>query len=161
MRYGKFLFLSLLGVFLWGLQSCTRPPNYSPIPEVNFVSFSKDTIRQGAESVELAISFTDGDGDIGSDKAQQNNVMVIDTRRRDTTFYQVPVIPKQGVADGIAGEIYLTLSDVCCIRQLSPPILCAPIPQTFQEVTFEVLLRDEAGNWSNTSTSAPLRIQCF
>jgi len=100
--------LILLGIlYLW---SCATGPDLGPVPTLEFVSLSKNTMEQGffnEDSVILTLKFTDGDGDIGGlDGDIRHNLFVIDNRL-DTIAdpFVLPTIPTQGVNNGVQGEI--------------------------------------------------------
>jgi len=141
-------------------SACAKPPIYNNVPEVSFARFSSDTVQQATGISTFIISFTDGDGDLGTDENGVVNCFIIDERRGDTIFYTIPKIPKQGVADAIAGEIEIDVSQICCINP-DIPIACSPIANTYQQVTYSFIIQDRAGNFSNKAQSAPLNIKCF
>lgn len=70
MRITKFYqLLILLGLIALVFNSCKKPKNYSPIPEINHVSTNitqgKDTLGNPIFKVAVSFSFVDGDGDLG------------------------------------------------------------------------------------------------
>lgn len=146
---------------LFSLWACSKPPIYDNEPQIEFTGFSQDTIQQLIGSTEIAIAFTDGDGDLGSNEDGVVNLFIEDTRRGAVTTYQIPPIPQQGVGDGISGEIYVDFAQVCCIRQANPPQSCQNLPNTYQEVVFSIYVVDNAGNQSNVVETEPLSIRCF
>ena len=155
----KFLFLVL--IFSLGWSSCTTPPQYAVEPNISFNRFSVDTINQLSGLVTIYINFTDGDADLGVSSADTSiNMYIVDTRKKDTLLYRIPQIPSNGSSFGIAGEIEVDVSQVCCIVP-GVPTVCSPIPDTYDETTYKILIRDNAGNWSNEVETAPLKIKCF
>lgn len=153
-RY-TFLFTILLGLF----YGCEKPPIYNDTPTITFERFSSDTIQQGSQNVTFYIGFTDGDGDLGTDEAT-NNLVIVDLRRGDSTFYRIPPIPRQGVASGISGVIEVDMGQICCIHP-DFPIVCTPIENTYDSVEFSIKIKDNAGRWSNEVTTSALRVRCF
>ena len=140
--------------------SCGKPPSYSEIPAISFVKFSIDTVQQATGICTFVIGFTDGDGDIGKEENGVVNCFIIDDRRGDTLYYVIPYVPKQGVADAIAGEIEIDVAQICCINP-NLPIACSPIANTYQQATYSFIIQDKAGNFSNRTQSTPLNIKCF
>ena len=108
------LFLSI-AMFI----ACTKPPDYSDTPEIAFISLSETTMTQGSQNEEfitLTISFTDGDGDIGIDGGEPS-VYFKDLRDgSEFITFVAPVVPEQGVGNGISGEMYIKVNTTCCIH---------------------------------------------
>ena len=166
----KILKLSLFFLFTI-IFACTKPPEYSNTPEINFVSFSKTTMTQGLGTDDdftyLTISFTDGDGDIGTNS--MSTVFFDDTRIEGPDYleYGAPMIPEQGTGNGISGEMTIKVPTTCCIH--TDPNLAN---ETCKDLDFEntgvltntliydVYIIDRAGNKSNVITLEPLTLLC-
>lgn len=155
----KFLGICLLAFLL--VTSCVKPPDYPVEPIIEFVSFSKTSIGQNVDTTLLTIYFTDGDGDLGEqDNSPTTNIILTDTRigQGFKEYYKVPFIPKQGVGNGISGEIYISLTQ-CCVPTTGVP--CQPNPgQMPEDIVYTMQLSDRAGNLSNIITLPPLTIIC-
>lgn len=157
----KNLFYALaLCACLGFLSACEKAPIYDDTPSISFVGFSTDTIQQATGITAFIIGFTDGDGDLGSDENNVTNLFIIDERNADTMAYRIPHIPKQGVSSAISGEIEVDISNFCCIPT-DIPIPCFEIANTYQQVRYKVIVRDNAGNVSNEILTAPLTLRCF
>ncbi|MCP4441377.1 MAG: hypothetical protein GY810_20925 [Aureispira sp.] len=150
--------LLLMGFLIW--SGCSKPPIYNDTPTITSVKFSESEVQQQTGLITFLIGFTDGDGDLGTTESGDFDLLIIDTRRNDTSFYQIPIIPSKGVASGISGEIEVDVSQICCIDP-DLPIACSPIANTYQEVTYKVKIRDQAGRWSNEAESPALSVKCF
>ena len=62
--------ISLLFLLMVTLVTCIQPPDYPDIPELELIGLTKDTVMQSSlneDSIIVVLSFTDGDGNIGSD----------------------------------------------------------------------------------------------
>lgn len=150
------------------MSACVQPPDYSNIPEIEFIRFNQDSIKQGnslnaPDTLEIIFSFTDGDGDLGSDD-DSIDVFFTDSRDEFETPFKLPVIPNIGTENGISGEITVRVPNqpfnICCTYpDNSPP--CVPNPQ-FEVDTFSynIFLRDRAGNMSNRIQTSPVTIIC-
>ena len=161
LKYTLFLAIAMI-------IACTKPPDYSNTPEIEFVSFSKTILDQGPgfeDTTYLTISFTDGDGDIGGDTF--NTIFFVDTRiNNDFLKYAAPSIPEQGTGNGISGEMTIQMFTSCCIHP-DPNFASlgcnAPFESTgvfFDTLIYEVYIRDRAGNKSNTILTEPLILKC-
>jgi hypothetical protein len=155
--------LFLLACIAMMSSTCDKPPVYDVVPQITFSKFSKDTIQQNTGVVTFFVKFTDGDGDIGTEEVGVTNMIFVDDRRTaagDTIFYTIPPIPKRGASDAISGEIEVDMAQICC-RDPRTPIICNVIPNTYQEVSFLVQIKDNSGNWSNAIRTTPLKLKCF
>ncbi len=154
-----FIIISFLG--------CVKPPEFSNIPEIKFISFSKNTIQQGVinpnDSILVTFSFQDGDGDIGeTNDSKVVNVFVNDSRDNDTVYlpFKAPFIPLKGGSNSISGEMTLRLNSICCIYP-NGEWPCTPNEKYPTNTTFfSIYIKDRAGNKSNVIKTPPITIQC-
>ncbi|MEM6320568.1 MAG: hypothetical protein AAF960_23065 [Bacteroidota bacterium] len=142
--------------------SCSNPPDYPIEPVIEFISLSKPSMQQGrnpnTDSTLLTISFTDGDGDIGSDDSIA--VFLVDMRDDfQQPGFRIPFVGQQGVGKGISGEIYIALPTSCCYYEdgRSP---CEQVPGATDELGYELWITDRAGNESNHIDVAPIILRC-
>jgi hypothetical protein len=150
-------------IIVFSFYTCIKPPTYDDVPEVEFLSFSKDTVVQFTDFVTFEIGFKDGDGDLGREDSILN-MFIIDNRRSDTLTYQIPVIPKEGVGGSISGSIEVDISQICCVsNQMGIPVISCFLeqPNVFDPITYSIYIVDNAGNISNTIQSDTLYVQCF
>lgn len=152
-----FFTLSLLIAF-----SCTNPPDYPIEPVIEFVSLSKNSMQQGAnpnaDSTLLTLSFTDGDGDIGSDDSI--SIFLVDTRDDfEQPGFRIPFVGAQGVGKGISGEIYIALPTSCCYYE-DGRTPCERLSGATDELIYDLYIKDRAGNASNVIQTAPITLRC-
>jgi hypothetical protein len=79
-------FLSIAAFLL--IAACAQPPEYPIEPQLEFISLSKTSMRQGngtEDTTLVTLGFTDGDGDIGNFKEGESN-LVADLFLRDLRF---------------------------------------------------------------------------
>jgi len=152
--------LKIISFFLlcYAITACDQAPIYDDTPAISFVGFGTDTVQQFSGVTTLIIGFEDGDGDLGGD--EDPSMIIVDNRQGDTSFYNIPDIPQQGAASGIAGEIEVDLAGICCVLQ-GFPIACVDIPDTYDTVTYTVQIKDNANRWSNAIQTDPLAIKCY
>ena len=150
-RYKYLLFLFLITACL---ISCSKKEEYPIIPEIEFLGMTKlyDPVLQRYDRGVLAISFKDGDGDIGLFENQteppynfyvkyfelqngdETRVVISDTNEFNA---RIPVLTPSGSVKAIKGEIEDTLN---IFNMLSP----------FDTIKFEVYLVDRELHKSNT-----------
>jgi hypothetical protein len=157
-RLIKTLILSILGLVMF---SCARTPNLSEIPQIEFISLSKNVMRQGiqdTDSLIITISFTDGDGDLSS---PEPNIFVVDNRTDEIyASFSVPEIPTSGLSNGIVGTIEMTIFNTCCIYPDGFPPCERNVFFPENELTLDIYMVDRAGNKSNTITTPRIRLLC-
>lgn len=168
MRNKYTLFLALL--LLTSLWACVSEPEYPNEPFIEYLKISKKTVQQG-DSVLLTFTFTDGDGDLGKKIADNadcgsNNCefdsdttcfkdafyscFIIDLRDSCFSTIALPELEPDGSIKAISGEIDIVI----------PPIFCKCNPCTSDEVSYEIVVKDAAGNYSNTITSESITVTC-
>jgi len=154
------LFLSIAMII-----ACTKPPDYSDTPEIAFISLSKTSMVAAddlSDNLTLTISFTDGDGDIGIDGGTPS-VYFKDLRDgSEFITFVAPVIPEQGVGNGISGEMYIKVSTTCCIHPIDISSGCQSDFSDFpvDSLIYEVYIIDRSGNKSNVIQTDPIVLLC-
>ena len=154
----------LFSIFVYG---CINAPEYSNIPEIEFISFSNLTMNQfppNGDSTVLSISFTDGDGDIGFEmETAGENIFIIDNRTNEIfDRFRAPAIPPEGANNGVSGEINMLLLNTCCVfpPQDSIPVCESPMQYPTNDLTFTIYILDRAGNKSNEIVTPPITLNC-
>jgi hypothetical protein len=163
--------LLVCGLLLTFIASCVSEPEYPNEPEITYVGVSKNFVEE-ADSILLTFSFTDGDGDIGRQVANNadcsdNNCeftsdstcfkdpfyscFIIDMRDSCFSFIALPDLDPNGSIKAISGEIEIVI----------PPIFCKCNSCPLDEVEYQIVIKDAAGNYSNTVISETISINCF
>lgn len=151
------------------LFSCVEPQDYPIEPELEYIGFSKLTIPQGgpnapSDTLVLRLGFTDGDGDLGSNDSTID-IFLTDSRDSSLQIRKLPVIPEEGVSNGISGEITLRFpnqpTQICCLYPDPSQESCNPSLEFPRDsFFFEVQIRDQAGNFSNIVRTETVTILC-
>ena len=172
MRKAAFVFLILTCT----LFSCIKPPDYSIVPHIEFVSVSSPAEINGFSDT-ITFSFTDGDGDIGipatnpldtvtnCDSAcavrhgdssclrlQNFDVFLFDSRTNCVDPYASGTLPATGKYKGISGTIQV----IAGMYKLACTCPCT----TNDTVVYAIILRDMAGHYSNVIHTSPIAITC-
>lgn len=160
---------SILIIF-FGIQvlfyfSCTNDPGFSENPEIEFISFSKDTLIQNnlnTDSLLLTIAFKDGDADLGGDNPSVNQNIIITDKRTDVVYdrFKIPDLGITGIQTGIEGEIILKVFTTCCIFPDNIPPCSNPSQYPTNELSFEIEMFDDNGNKSNTIETGVIVLLC-
>lgn len=167
-----FYFAAILSTVF--LSSCVSPPSYPLEPEIEFVSFTRDTINQ-LDTFGIRISFTDGDGDLGFEEFNPENcdpcdsscfqhptatLLLIDSRTNCLSTFNLPYIPEKGNSRSISGEVYFIPNTVCCLPPSGFP--CTPDPDyPMDSIVYKVILKDRSGNYSNELALPAVYINCI
>jgi hypothetical protein len=151
-----------LGLALILQTGCLREPDFPPEPNIEFVSISTTQFYQfpvQSDSLIITFSFTDGDGDLGDD--DNLNLFLTDSRIPATPQrFRIPFIPKEGVANGISGEVSMKIASSCCIYpDLSPPCSQQAAFPT-NALYYSIQIEDRSGNRSNAIRTPDLVMRC-
>ncbi|MBK6948669.1 MAG: hypothetical protein IPH16_11995 [Haliscomenobacter sp.] len=157
-----------LGVLF--LASCSRPPVYPPEPVIEYVGLNQNAIEQSRDAsipldtIEIRFSFTDGDGDLGSEDSI--NIFLEDSRDGTIQLFKINPIPKLGAGDALTGEVKILLTNspitryFCCTFP-NTNLTCLPSKQYPSDIlSYQIQIRDRAGNWSNKIRTDPISILC-
>ncbi len=157
-------------VILTGLliTGCSTPPDYPNEPVIEYLRMNKNAIAQGnqnaqPDTLKITFGFTDGDGNLSSE-SDSMDVFLTDSRDGFQTTFKLPILPTQGVGNGISGEITVKIPNtpfqICCTYPNGAPA-CLPNDQfPTDEFYFTIQLRDRAGNISNTVQTEPITVLC-
>ena len=156
------------------MNSCVSPPSYDIVPEIAFLSLSRDLIDQ-RDSIRIEFTFTDGDGDLGFENPDsitctgcdsscyedsKYNFYVADSRTGCLyQFRGIPYIPTKGSSDDISGKVDFLIVNIICI----PPDgrVCSPCPEyPYDTVIYTIQIKDVAGHFSNKIELPPVVIRC-
>jgi hypothetical protein len=152
--------LLLLLLCLLGMWACKKNSS-TTTPQINFVSFRRDTVHGGSvkDTAFLNFSFKDGDGDLGNDPATgQYDVFLRDTR--DTAFpllrFFFPTIPDEA-KDPYTGSVEGV--GTIAIRGILIPQRQDTLHKLHSDTTiFKMWVVDKAQHVSDTILTRPLII---
>jgi len=157
----------LLAIIACLSYACLRAPDYPNTPFISYQGVNKTTVYQNGvanplDTLTIFFSFTDGDGDLSS--ADSIDIFLLDSRFPSLqTPYKFPLIPTEGTENGIKGEVSIRIPNsipgsICCIDNgfACPPISSIAV-DTF---SYEIQIRDRAGNFSNKIRTEELTVLC-
>ncbi len=160
-------------LFLSIQWACFQPDEFSDIPAITDVRVNSVNVDSSIDQIIVTIDFEDGDGDLGAtDDAPDANAFIIDNRP-DIGFFEIftydlviPDISPQGNVKSISGSIDFTLQPTLC-RDVNgnpqiPPVNPADANIVANnELSFEVVIQDRAGNFSNIMTAPTINLSCY
>lgn len=147
MKKASFILITLL--LTWAVVACkeTQTSTGNPVPSITLVSIKPTAFKQFSDSIELVLSYEDGDGDLGNDNPDVNSLEVKDSRLTKPDYYFVQPLAPLGSKIHIKGNLKLKLKNMFLLGSGST------------ETTFlDVRIKDRAGNWSNVVKSPELTI---
>jgi len=158
----NFKIICLFFLMAAALSSCLKAPDYPLEPQIEFMNISKPAFRQGfaaRDSIIVGFSFTDGDGDLGSNDSL--NVFVRDSRDNFlANQFRIPFIPEEGTGNGISGEIFVTIYSTCCYFPDNTPPCTPSMDNPMDSLRYKIQIRDRANNWSNEIETDLIYIIC-
>jgi len=138
--------------------SCDK--NKSKVPSIAFVSISQSFMVQNAQdSAYLRFSFSDGDGDLGSDT--DDNVFVKDSRTGAVIAkFRIPNYTGNQNNSAREGEVTVIVYPPCCIYPDSTSCTPSTVFPT-RKMKYLIQVIDEAGNYSNEIETDEITLDCL
>jgi hypothetical protein len=129
-----------------GFTAC-KDAALSDTPVIEFVSITPSEVQEWQDSIVITISYKDGDGDLGENNANVNNLFVKDLRLNQTVAFRINQLsPETDIT--IQGNLNVVLPNTALTN-----------PNGASEtVQFEIFVNDRAGNKSNTITTTPILV---
>lgn len=145
------------------LASCTKQPkDYPPEPQIYYQSMTPGLLDlNDTTSVVIQLTFTDGDGDIGRDRAETTkSIFLKDSRDTSSALFTISQ-PFPYIADymrptkgGLEGFITIRLG-----RQYFSITDSLHLALRKDTLHYNIYVKDDAGNMSNVIQTDPLYLQ--
>jgi len=152
----RILYIVLLMSLIW-TTSCKK--KYPLEPVIEFETVSKSFMTQnGADSMQLTFSFTDGDDNLGSNTA--DNIFLMDGRNDQMiASYMLPKYEDNSNQNFRKGEVTLVVYSRCCVYpDSSSCYLNSDYP--LDSMTYKLQVQDEDGNFSNIIETSVINLDC-
>jgi len=130
------------------LFSCKKDDTLSVVPTIEFKSISPSTAQEYIDDINITISYTDGDGDLGENTPDIDNLFVEDSRNGIVYHYRIPQLAPNGNEIAIEGNFNITINGSGITNSSNS-----------QQVNYAIYVKDRAGNKSNTITTSNITIQ--
>ena len=140
----KLLYILILIV----LFSCKKEEEVSEVPAIVFESISPNTAQEYTDDIIITISYTDGDGDLGENNPDINNLFVEDNRNGIEYKFRIPELSPSGSTITIEGNFNITINGTGITDSSSS-----------QSVNYDIYVKDRAENTSNKVTTSSITIQ--
>jgi hypothetical protein len=122
-------------------------PPFSAAPEISFIEISPAIATAFQDSITVIFSYKDGDGDLGENNANAENLFLTDNRINLEYKYRIKQLAPEGKQIPIKGTLSVILKNTSLTDSSNQ-----------QTATFSIYVKDRAGNISNTITSTPIEI---
>ena len=134
----QILFISLI---LLAISGCKKEEVVvaNPNPLLRLVSVSSKNLKQFKDSLIITIEYTDGDGDIGETNPDLNDLQIKDQRLSKPDYYFVKPLTPPNANIKVKGTIAVQIKNTFLLGTADSEI-----------TTFELRLKDRAGNWINS-----------
>ncbi len=138
--------LFLLGAALF-LAACDTAPEISDIPEISFESVVPNVVTEYQDSLYFTISYRDGNGDLGENNTDENNLFIQDSRNDVTYGFRIQQLAPTNADIIIQGNINVTLDNTAIIDGGAS-----------ESVSYTIWVVDRAGNESNRVSTSTVTV---
>ena len=162
-KYYLFLFVFFIGLF----TACLKPDEFDDIPEITNISFTKNNIHCGTDSVIAIIEFQDGDGDVGTTESTVN--LYFQESRPDIGLdsvflyeFSVHDLEPEGIIKAISGTIDVVVTGGTYCWDTSGGVYCDNAPEVkSNQIVYDVWLYDKSGRKSNVYQTPAIHLSCY
>lgn len=142
----KTFFLALFGISLV-FAACNTVDEISDIPEISFESVSPNVVTEYQDSLYFTISYRDGDGDLGQNNTDNNNLFIQDSRNQVVYGFRIQQLAPDNADIAIQGNLNVTLGNTAIVNGGAS-----------ESVSYTIWVVDRAGNESNRVTTSSVTV---
>jgi hypothetical protein len=140
----SWIFLAMLAFAVGG---CADDAGISEVPEIEFVSATPQTVIAYQDSLVVTISYRDGDGDLGENDTDQNNLFLEDSRNGVVYGFRIRQLAPDDATIAIEGNLNVTMPNV--------PIIGSG---NTESLNYSIWVVDRAGNESERVSSSAITV---
>ena len=129
------------------LTACDKLTAVSDVPEISFESVVPNVVTAYQDSLYFTISYRDGDGDLGQNNTDDNNLFVQDSRNQVTYGFRIQQLAPDNATIAIQGNLNVTLPNTAIINGGAS-----------ESVSYTIWVVDRAGNESNRVSSSTVTV---
>ena len=130
------------------LFACKKDETLSVVPIIEFKSISPLTAQEYIDDINITISYTDGDGDLGENNPDVYNLFVLDNRNGIEYKFRIPELSPNGNEIAIEGHFNIKINGSGITNG-----------STSQQVNYDIYVTDRGGNVSNTVSTPYITIE--
>lgn len=137
------VFAAVAAVF----TACNITEEISDIPEISFESVAPSTVTEYQDSLVFNISYRDGNGDLGENNTDNDNLFIQDSRNSVTYGFRIQQLAPNDADIAIQGNLSITLPNTAIVNDGAS-----------ETVSYTIWIVDRAGNESNKVTSSSVTV---
>lgn len=136
-------------LFVFLVSSCKKKDKTESTvtPQLTFVSISPSTAVEYTNSITIAFSYDDLDGDLGQNDPNVTNLFITDSRNNVIYNYRISQLAPDNSTIHIKGNLDAIIKNTAITDGSSS-----------QQVTYSLYVKDRAGNTSNTITTTAITV---
>jgi hypothetical protein len=129
------------------LNACNTNEPISEVPEITFESVMPNVVTEYQDSLIFTISYRDGNGDLGENNTDNDNVFIQDSRNQVAYGFRIQQLAPDNANIAIQGNLNITLPNTAIVNG-----------GTSESVSYTIWVVDRAGNESNKVTSSTVTV---
>lgn len=127
--------------------SCNTENEISDVPEISFISVMPNVVTEYQDSLVFSISYRDGNGDLGENNTDTDNLFIEDSRNGVAYGFRIQQLAPNDADIAIQGNLNITLPNTAIINGGQS-----------ESVSYSIWIVDRAGNESNRVTSSTVTV---
>lgn len=140
--------LSILIFILITLSSCKKDElEINNTPQIELINAGPNTVKEMEDSIWFEINYKDGNGDLGENNTDENNLWVTDPRINVKYEFRIKQLVPNNSEVPISGILRFSISNTVITNN-----------QNSESVQYKIQLKDRAGNYSNEIICPPINI---
>ena len=140
---------NLIYILIMGLLfSCTKDDAFSVVPTIEFKSITPTIAQEYIDDINITISYTDDDGDLGENNPDVYNLFVLDNRNGIEYKFRIPELSPNGNEIAIEGNFNIKINGSGITNG-----------STSQQVKYDIYVTDRGGNSSNIVSTSFITIE--
>jgi hypothetical protein len=143
MKKTLWIVLGMMGA----LSACTKLTEISEVPEIAFQSVVPNVVTEYQDSLYFTVSYRDGNGDLGENNTDNNNLFIEDSRNQVTYGFRIQQLAPNNSDIAIQGNLNVTLPNTAIINGGAS-----------ESVSYSIWVVDRAGNESNRVSSSTVTV---
>ena len=143
MKKTFWIVVALMGL----LSACTKLTDISEVPEIAFESVVPNVVTEYQDSLYFTVSYRDGNGDLGENNTDNNNLFIQDSRNQVTYGFRIQQLAPDNADIAIKGNLNVTLPNTAIINGGAS-----------ESVSYTIWVVDRAGNESNRVNSSTVTV---
>lgn len=140
--------LSILIFILITLSSCKKDElEINNTPQIELINAGPNTVKEMQDSIWFEIKYKDGNGDLGENNTDENNLWVTDPRINVKYEFRIKQLVPNNSEVPISGILRFSISNTVITNN-----------QNSERVQYKIQLKDREGNYSNEIICPPINI---